>query len=284
MRDFGVIHTRYWTWAVEEGLSNEAKLLGAYLLTSAHSNSLGCYRLPKAYVQADLGCDLATVASLFAELAGNGFLCYCEKTSYLLLSKYLKWNPVQNKNHGKAIEKLVAKVPSSFAHRNKLREALAEYGTYLPASLTETLPERVSKPIAKGCGEGCRDKDHEHETDFHLQREERQGRKKKLKVPDWLPKDLWAEFKSMRVQIKAPLSGHAERLALAELARLVTEGENPRAVVEQTIYHCWKSFYKVKPPGRTAPGALYGDDPTGDKAAAAEHRRTQKYLYNLVHG
>ncbi len=293
MRDFGVIHTRYWIWAVEEAISSEAKLLGAYLLTSGHSNSLGCYRLPKAYVQADLGYDLEKVATLFAELAAHGFLCYCEKTSYLLLPHYLKWNPVHNKNHGKAVEKLAAKVPSSFTHLEKLREALSEYGENLPSSLTDPLRERVSTPIAIGYGDGYRnkdqDQDHEHETDSPPQSplpgEGRKDREKKWKLPEWLPKDLWAEFKRMRLQIKAPLTGHAEQLALDKLARLVEEGEDPRAVLEQSVYNCWKSFYKIKPQqDRAAPGSWQNDDPTGDKAAAAEVRRTRKYISEMEHG
>lgn len=45
----------YWSDSKVQSWSNETKMLGLYLLTCEHRNLEGLYRLPFAYVEADLG-------------------------------------------------------------------------------------------------------------------------------------------------------------------------------------------------------------------------------------
>ena len=49
MRDFGRLQCEFWVHAAIQPLSDQAKLLAAYLITGPHSNALGCYRLPTGY-------------------------------------------------------------------------------------------------------------------------------------------------------------------------------------------------------------------------------------------
>lgn len=73
--------------------------------------------------------------------------------------------------------------------------------------------------------------------------------KKDIAFPDWINKPLWKEFKKYRTMIKSPLTPHAEKLCLADLVKLVDNGENQTAVINQTIKSGkWKSFYPDKSP------------------------------------
>lgn len=100
MRDYGQIQCSFWVSAAEEGWSSNAKLLGAYLLTGPHSNGIGCYRLPDAYVQDDIGWPSETVSETFRELFANGF---CNRFGQVVfVPKFLRWNGVANGNVAKA--------------------------------------------------------------------------------------------------------------------------------------------------------------------------------------
>ncbi|MBM7073039.1 hypothetical protein JQC92_13535 [Shewanella sp. 202IG2-18] len=57
MRDYGKIYSRYWRNVDILHTSDADKLLGTYLLTSSHTNLIGCSHLPIGYVTADLGWD-----------------------------------------------------------------------------------------------------------------------------------------------------------------------------------------------------------------------------------
>ncbi|WP_027371194.1 hypothetical protein [Desulfovermiculus halophilus] len=127
MRDFGIIHIRFWEWALEHGLSDQAKLVAAYLLTCRHSNSLGCFRIPKEYVSADMGYGMERVSKAYTELMENGFLLYCEPSKYAFLPNYLRWNPPQNPKHAKGILKLITQLPSTFSLNQNLLESCEKY-------------------------------------------------------------------------------------------------------------------------------------------------------------
>jgi hypothetical protein len=57
MRSYGSVHTKFWINSDVQLLSPNAKLLALYLLTSPHTNMLGCFRLPIGYVVEDLQLD-----------------------------------------------------------------------------------------------------------------------------------------------------------------------------------------------------------------------------------
>ena len=70
--------------------------------------------------------------------------------------------------------------------------------------------------------------------------------KKKIIVPDFIPLDLWQEFKKMRTKIKATMTEEAERLAFKKLEKMKSAGEDPKAVIEQSIMNSWKGLFPVK--------------------------------------
>lgn len=148
MREYGQVQCSFWGHPDISDLSDGAKLLALYLLTGPHSNGLGCYRLPDGYVQADLGWTSERVSKGFEELSRKGFCNRCERTFFVLLPGYLKWNPISNANVGKAREKEFKEVPSSFSYKQELVAQMLTHGAHWSEQFNnrlETLYQTLSK-------------------------------------------------------------------------------------------------------------------------------------------
>lgn len=132
MQHYGKIFGQYWTSHDIVGLPVETKCLGAYCLSCHHANLLGCFRLPIAYVVDDLRMPLKTVSEGFENLSNTGFLIYDADLAWVLIRKFLKWNPLANPNQGKAAAKLVQQVPINSSVYAPLVQMLKENPTNFP--------------------------------------------------------------------------------------------------------------------------------------------------------
>lgn len=155
MREYGQIQCSFWTDADHQGLSDAAILLAAYLLTGPHSNGLGCYRLPIGYIQEDRpNWSIETISKGFNELSRIGFCKRCETTKYVLIPKFLYWNPIVNPKIGIARVKEFETVPKKSSIYSDLCASLKRYGNHLPkgiANLIETGEEQErTLPDPKG--------------------------------------------------------------------------------------------------------------------------------------
>lgn len=148
MREYGQIQSAFWTNPDIQGLSSEEKLLAVYLLTGPHSNGLGCYRLPDGYVQADFGWSLETVSKGFAELFRIGFSERCETTFFVVIPKFLKWNPITNQNVASARMKEFETIPKNTSIYPTLCRSVLEYGKHLPNPFINRL-ETLTKGYGK---------------------------------------------------------------------------------------------------------------------------------------
>jgi len=153
VRDYGKLFSEFWTSTTIQALSDDAKMLAAYLLTNSHGTLIGCYRLPDGYVADDLLWKHERVAKGFAELSAKGFATRCETTKYVLIHKYLEWNPLENPNQKTGGKKMFVKVPDSLYGKGDLAERLGiedwePLGNPLP-----TLPQPVTVTVA-GAVEG----------------------------------------------------------------------------------------------------------------------------------
>jgi hypothetical protein len=165
MREFGKIATRYWEWALEHGLSEGETLTGAYLLSCKHGNSLGCFHLPMAYLAADLDQNIDVVTDRVSTLCQHGLVTVCTRTRYLLFTKYLRWNPLQNPSHGKGLLKIINALPSNFQLYPQLLESLKNFGgPNLPQQAVNTVSTRCKDADPKVSRE-CRHTKTETETE-----------------------------------------------------------------------------------------------------------------------
>jgi len=136
-------------------LSGEAKMLFLYLLTSPHRNMGGFYYLPFTYLCFDVGLDENRVAKAFEELEDRGMAVYDKDAQVVLIKKWFYYNPIENENQAKGLNKQLAEIPKS-----KLFESFVTYvkeyckytetilkGFDIPFSNpSETLPKPYAKP------------------------------------------------------------------------------------------------------------------------------------------
>ena len=148
LREYGQIQSGYWTDPDIQSLSSDARLLGAYLLTGPHSNGLGCFRLPNGYVEEDLGWSPERVGKGFGELFEIGFSTRCGITGFVLIPKFIRWNPISNGNVAKARRKEFNLVPKKASIYSDLCLSLLEHGKYFGEQF-ETLLQTLAKPYTK---------------------------------------------------------------------------------------------------------------------------------------
>ena len=144
MREYGQIQCSFWSDPDIRGLPDMEVNLAAYLLTGPHSNGLGCYRLPYKYIEADRPWSEATIIEGFRKLFEMGFCVRCERTEFVLIRKFLYWNPISNGNVAKARMKEFETVPRKSSIYRDLCHSCLQYGDHWPDEF-ETLLETVSK-------------------------------------------------------------------------------------------------------------------------------------------
>lgn len=109
---YGKIHSSYWTDEKIQALSDAAKLLGAYFLSSPHRNAIGCARIPDPYIAADLGWTAAKVQAAVAELEAIGFITR-EPSGWTLINNLMKYDPIRGAKAALGALRLTFGVPRS---------------------------------------------------------------------------------------------------------------------------------------------------------------------------
>jgi hypothetical protein len=159
MRDYGKVHTTFWSSGSVRAMNEDGRTLALYLLTSPHSNIAGVFRLPDGYVCEDLGWSAERVAEGFAELFRNGFGNRCGTTKWVWITKHFDWNKPENPNQRKAIAKIVESIPTECAWR---LDFIGKCGEFFATEPDKKEPSRkgsarVPKP-GTGTGTGTGDK------------------------------------------------------------------------------------------------------------------------------
>ena len=162
MRDYGKVHSKFWSSPTTSPLSDAAKLLDIYLMTSDHTTIAGAFRLPDGYASEDLQWPVEKLHATLHELSGKGFVNRCETTKWVWIKKHLDWNPLENPNQRKSAAKVASQIPDECGWK---REFMRVCGPLLGL---DPLPdddrsETVPKPFANqeqkagteaGTGEG----------------------------------------------------------------------------------------------------------------------------------
>jgi len=149
MRDYGKVFSSFWQSDDTHGLSDDGKLLAIYLLTSPHTNMLGCFRIPDGYVSEDLGWEIERVSKGFTELFHNGFATRDPESKWVVIHKFLKWNEIENPNQAKAAEKIYDLITADNQVKRILSIALSEYAPRFNPEKLEPFrnpSETLSKP------------------------------------------------------------------------------------------------------------------------------------------
>lgn len=155
-RKYSQIQPGFWGHPDTQRLSDAGKLLAAYLITGPLTNGLGCYRMPMAYVACDMGWDEEKLRAAFEEVTEIGLALHCERTQWVLLPKFLKWNPPQNPKAAAGRLAEMDDVPRTFTYYRELLDSLRQYGKHIDRSkipsppCSDTVSEQVSKPSQNG--------------------------------------------------------------------------------------------------------------------------------------
>jgi hypothetical protein len=131
---------------------SETTLLAIYLLTCEHRNLEGLYRLPYAYIQADLEWSEAEVRDRMTTLLDAGFVLYDEAARVVLLPKALKYQAPKSEKQIQGALNALQEVPDS----DLWPEFVAAAGEFAPAlyaalgSPEITLSEPLPEPLPNG--------------------------------------------------------------------------------------------------------------------------------------
>jgi len=75
-----------------------------------------------------------------------------------------------------------------------------------------------------------------------------------MEIPEWLPRDAWQEFAEHRKDQKNPLTERAAKANLRKLSEFRSNGQDPRAVIDQTIAGGWTGLFELRT-GKKTPKA-----------------------------
>jgi hypothetical protein len=146
VRDYGRVHSTFWSSPNIRALSDDGRALALYLLTSPHTTLTGTFRLPDGYVSEDMQWSAQRVTKGFAELLANGFANRCETTKWAWITKFLEWNAPENPNQWKAARKIAAQVPDECSWKRAFLRAFAiSVGDPVPEELNPS--ETVTEPF-----------------------------------------------------------------------------------------------------------------------------------------
>lgn len=112
MASYYRVQPSYWTGDRREWNDRE-KLLGLYVLTCEHRNLEGLYRLPKAYIAADLGWSMKTVEATLKTLIAAGFVEYDPAAEVILVCKALEYQAPATENQIKGAIASLGRVPKT---------------------------------------------------------------------------------------------------------------------------------------------------------------------------
>lgn len=111
MRDYGKVFCSIWSSSDFRQLDEDARHLVLYLLTCPHATIAGVFRLPDGYITDDVQWPRERVAEAFENLQDMCFATRCPVTHWVWIYKFLTWNPPENPNQWKAVEKVAATIP-----------------------------------------------------------------------------------------------------------------------------------------------------------------------------
>lgn len=231
MRDYGKVHTSFWTSATTRSMTECARTLALYLITSPHSTIAGAFRLPDGYVCEDLQWTPERVSEGFLELFDKGFANRCGTTKWVWVCKHLEWNPPENPNQRKSALKIALTVPDECTWKSAFMRVC---GPLLGAENIDS--PNPSATVAKP---------------FPNQEQEQEQEQKKpaspaFVLPEWIPVEAWDGYVSMRKKQRKPMTDRARDLKVAELLRFRNAGHDVGAILDKSTANSWTDIYEPK--------------------------------------
>jgi len=231
------VKRRIWHTARFRELSGGARELFFYIMTCPHGNILGMFVLRPGYAMDDLQLtNRKQFTEPLHELLDKGLIKYDPKTEIVLDVEHFDKNPLENPNQVKAAISKLEELPKTILFQD-LKLLVEQLGKPFTKPLIERLCQRLGEPVTVTgtvtvTVEPPKPPFEKPNNGFIL--------------PDWMPKEEWDGFVEMRKKIKKPLTDLAKKLTVNELERLKKAGNEPRAVLNQSIQRSWQGVFELK--------------------------------------
>ena len=192
---YSKVFVKIWHSKDFRAISEDGKMLFMYLLSSPHRNMGGFYYLPLPYLCYDVDLDEKRITKALQELADRDMVLYDFDAQVVLIKKWFCYNPIENENQAKGLNKQLAEIPKSKLFESFVN-CVKEHCKYTETILKgfdipfENPSETLSKPYTKpgtGTGTGT-----EKERDINSAHDEQDDADDK---PDNTPQNFDAEIK-----------------------------------------------------------------------------------------
>ncbi len=140
------VESRFWQDEKMRVVSDDARYLMLYLLTSPHRNIMGFYFLPVPYACFDLGWDEERFNKALEELLSIDVIKYDVCTHVVLIQNYLKHNSLENPNQVTSAIDRLRDMPQTLLFKDFL-EILQLFNKPFIQPLIELLKERLGQPV-----------------------------------------------------------------------------------------------------------------------------------------
>lgn len=122
MAEYGKVYKKIWNNGRFQKLSEKAKFLYLYMITSPHCSVFGLFRLPIGYISGDLSWQPKTVLRYLRELQSASFLLWEQKSCLVIISSWLDHNPITSENQLKKGLAELSEIPKNLDFLSKLKE------------------------------------------------------------------------------------------------------------------------------------------------------------------
>lgn len=123
MREYARLYPSFWTGNTGKQIKNlgyECTIIGAYVVSSPHSNMIGLYYLPLQYIAYETGVDLRNTEPALCKLASIEFCFYDTESEFIWVPEMARYQigiqflPLKsNDNKVKGIENLYKSLPNN---------------------------------------------------------------------------------------------------------------------------------------------------------------------------
>ena len=228
------VYITFWQDEFILELTPEEKYFYLYLMTNSKTSQCGIYQLPIKVMEMELGYNRDTIIKLIERFEQYGKIAYDESTKEVALVNWLKFNPINNINIQKCVEKELQGIKSDF-----LKEK------YNP----------LISPLQTPCKKKEKVKTKEKEEE--KEQTDKKKNKKKPANADFISLfssyttnenliEALSSFVEMRVLIKKKPTERAMKMILNKLDKLTSSDEEKILILERSILKNWTDVYELK--------------------------------------
>lgn len=243
MARYRKIDPRIWNDAKFSHLSNDAKLLFIYLLTSPQTQMIGAVPMRAESVAAELGFDMERYAIRYQELHSMGIAEYDDRGLYWV-KNFLKYNSPDNPKVVISWRECLDFLPEC-----PLLSKILESARVHCLSRGERYIEAFQYGIGNGMANGMPYKEQEQEQDIstNVDKKEKYKKEKKsskskivLSKPDDVSSEqIWSDFLALRNARHAPLTETALNIIRKEAHKA---GISLEQALETCCMRGWQGF------------------------------------------